>query len=149
MWLYNGKEIDDTKIPAKSIGFIYLITNNVTGKLYLGRKLLTKASSKTVKGIKKKTRKDSDWKYYWSSSPDLQLQVAEHGKENFKREILMFCTTKSSLNYCEEAALYIVGALENQTKWANGNIRAKVFRRNIQKTLAEILEFRKIISDLV
>lgn len=144
-WNFNEKPIDEADVPEKAIGFIYLITNNVTGKLYLGRKLLTKAGTKVVAGTKKKIRKDSDWKEYWSSSPDLQLQIVEHGKENFKREILMFATTKSSLNYMEEMALHIVGALESD-KWANGNIRAKVFRRNLQKTLTEISEFRVLLK---
>ena len=90
MWMFEGKEISDDVVPAKAIGFVYLITQTSTGKRYIGRKLLTKAATKTVKGVKKKIRKDSGWKDYWSSSPDLLEYIKEHGTSDFTREILVF-----------------------------------------------------------
>ena len=57
-WLYQGKEFinDDPKI----FGFVYLITSKIDGKKYIGRKYLSSAGYKTVKGKRKKVRKESD-----------------------------------------------------------------------------------------
>lgn len=127
-WMYKGKEVtslDD--VPKKAVGFIYIITQKSTGKKYIGKKLLTKSSRKTVSGKVKKTRTESDWKDYWSSSPTLKDYIKEHGTDDFTREILVFATSKGSMVYCEEFALYMVGALESDS-WFNENIRAKVYR---------------------
>lgn len=127
-WMYKGKEVASLNdVPKKAVGFIYLITQKSTGKKYIGKKLLTKSSRKTVAGKVKKTRAESDWKDYWSSSPTLKDYIKEHGTDDFTREILVFATSKGSMVYCEEFALYMVGALESDS-WFNENIRAKVYR---------------------
>lgn len=130
MWQYQNKELEQEQIPEKAIGFIYFMKNLKTGRKYLGRKLLTKAAYKTVKGIKKSIRKESDWKDYYSSSPELLKDVEEIGKENFQRTILFFCESKALLNYFEEKLQMIYGVLEDE-KWYNSNIRSKHFKRNI------------------
>jgi hypothetical protein len=145
MWLYKCKELEDADIPTKAIGFIYLITQISTGKFYIGRKLLTAASSKTVNGKKKKTRKDSGWRDYWSSSPKIKEWIDESGTDDFKREILMFVTSKGMLAYAEEMALYSVGALESD-KWINDNIRSKVYRTWCKP--AEAQELRGVLKSL-
>lgn len=128
MWLYDGKELQDEQIPEKSIGFIYLITQKSTGRKYIGRKLLTSAAGKKKVGNRvKKQRKESDWRDYWSSSPDLKEYIKEHGTDDFTREILTFVTSKGSLAAAEEMALYMVGALESDVWW-NNNIRSKIYR---------------------
>ena len=129
-WLYKGEELTDDKIPDKAFGFIYLITDLTDGRRYIGRKLLTRAARKQVKGKVKKIRKESDWRDYWSSSPYLIEHIEEHGFENFTREILMFAPNKAQLNYLEEKFLYMVGALESD-EWFNSNIRSKMYKRNI------------------
>ena len=130
MWVYeNSTEFD---IPPKAIGFIYLITQISTGKKYIGRKMLTKAATKTVKGVKKKLRVESDWKDYWSSSPELKELIEQVGTQDFTREILSFVSSKGQLAYGEELALYMVGALESD-KWFNNNIRSKVYRTWVKR----------------
>ncbi len=131
-WKFNGKSVTDEVIPEKAIGFIYIIRQVSNGKKYIGRKMLTSASTKMINGKKKKIRKESDWKSYWSSSPFLKAYIAENGDEDFTREILVFCTSKGSMAYCEEYALYSVGALES-TDWLNENIRAKIYRSWVKK----------------
>lgn len=126
-WKFKGKDISDDEIPEKSIGFIYIITQISTGKKYIGKKLLQFSSTKTVKGVKKKIKKSSGWQSYWSSSPTLLEYIAEHGTDDFKKEILVFCSSKGSLLYNEELALYTVGALESDEYW-NNNIRSKIYR---------------------
>lgn len=126
-WLYHGKELNEKEIPDGAIGFIYIIRQISTGKKYIGRKLLTSAATKTINGKKKKIRKESDWKNYWSSSPKIKEWIKEGGTEDFTREILQFVSSKGALAYCEEMALYQVGALESDD-WINDNIRSKVYR---------------------
>ena len=35
-WLYNNELL--TEVPSKAFGFVYMITNTLTGKMYIGRK---------------------------------------------------------------------------------------------------------------
>lgn len=98
-WLINGNLLKEEDIPEKAIGFIYIITNLITDRKYIGRKLLTKAAIKTVNGKKKKCRKESDWKNYYGSCKELHEDIEKIGKDNFKRELLVFCNTVATLNY--------------------------------------------------
>jgi hypothetical protein len=130
-WIFNGLPITAEAIPAKSIGFLYKITNINTGEWYVGRKLLTKAGTRVVKGKKKKVRLESDWKDYWSSN-DLIKSMAKEDPNNFKREILLFVPTLGAMAYSEEYLLYKSGALFDP-KCYNGNIRAKIMRNWFDK----------------
>jgi len=85
-------------------GFIYIITNNVNGRRYIGKKqCVSRVKRKPLKG---KTRnridhKESDWKTYTGSSKELNEDIAKHGKENFTFEILEWCGSKWELGYKE------------------------------------------------
>jgi Putative endonuclease segE, GIY-YIG domain len=134
-WIYEGKEIDVIDIPDDAIGFMYCITNQLDGKRYIGKKLLTRASTKQVKGKKVKIRVESDWREYYSSSPyiiELLTVAKADGVEIFKREILMFAKSKGELNYFEEACQYKLGVLETDT-WMNANIRSRIFKKHVMK----------------
>lgn len=101
-WYYKGKEI--TTIPAEFAGFVYLITNNLNGRKYVGKKLAVKKVTKQP--LKGKTRKrveykESDWKDYYGSSTELLQDIANYGTEHFTREIIHLCRTKGELNYKE------------------------------------------------
>lgn len=53
MWIYNGKEFVDDDI-GDYVGFVYIITNYISGKQYVGQKLFTRSKQKTIqKQIKK------------------------------------------------------------------------------------------------
>jgi hypothetical protein len=87
MWTYNKVEV--TEAPEGAVGYVYCITNLLTGRKYIGKKLFSfsKTTYKTVKlknGTKKKkkirSKIDSDWLDYWSSSEELKTDV----KRNFK-----------------------------------------------------------------
>ena len=91
-------------VPETAYGFIYLITNSVTNKKYIGKKQMV--SKRTRPPLKGKTRKriefvESDWKTYISSSNELVNDMQKIGKEKFKFEILRFCDNKSQLAYYE------------------------------------------------
>jgi hypothetical protein len=130
MWLYNKEELTDENIPKDAIGFIYLITNMTNGRMYVGKKLLTKAGTKQVNGKKKKIRKESDWRDYYSSSPELKADVSLLGKDKFRREILYFSFSLAVHNYLEEKEQFLRGVLEKDLYY-NSNIRAKIFKKNI------------------
>ena len=103
MWLYEGKEYIH---GGDWYGFVYLIENLNNGKKYIGRKYLTKAGYKTVKGKRKKIRVESDWGDYYGSSPSLKEDVEKFGKENFKRTILRLCKTRGECNYFETKYIF-------------------------------------------
>ena len=144
-WIYHGKEITDEDVPKKAIGFIYMITHITTGRRYIGKKLLTKSATKQTNGVKKKIRKESDWKTYFSSSPTLQALVAEEGEDKFKREILVFCSSKGSVAYLEELALFQMGVLESDD-WENKNIRSRIYASWVKRDEAQ--ELRSVLSQL-
>lgn len=145
-WLYKGKVLEDDDIPEKAQGFIYLITYLPTKQKYIGRKLLTKAHRRQKNKKIIRTRVESDWREYWSSSPDVQKLVESEGTDNFVREILVFADTKGQLNYLEEKFLYCVGALESEV-WLNSNIRSKMYKRNILNKL-DIEEISSVLLSI-
>lgn len=129
MWLYDGKELTDEDIKGY-YGFIYQIDNLIDGRSYIGRKYFTKAGTKQVKGKKRKTRKESDWKDYYGSSPYLLEDIERVGKENFKRTIVRLCKTRGETNYWEAKLQFKFEVLESD-KFYNSNILVKFTKRNI------------------
>ena len=100
MWIYQNHEFTDDKIE-KFIGFVYLITNNLNQRKYVGKKLFWFSKTRTIKGKKKKEKVFSDWKEYWSSSEELKQDVKTLGESNFTREILYLCMNKGTMSYLE------------------------------------------------
>lgn len=102
-WLYEGQPFDSDMI-GDYVGFVYLITNLDNDKKYIGKKWFW--STKKLPPLKGKKRKrtvvkESDWKQYYGSSEEVKLLLEQHGKDNFKREILRLCKTKGECTYYE------------------------------------------------
>lgn len=116
MWLYEGKEFTN---DGDWYGFVYLIENLVNGKKYIGRKYLTKAGYKTVKGKRKKIRVESDWDDYYGSSPALKEDIEKLGKEKFKKTILRLCKTRGECNYFETKYIFDNDAVLNSNYYNN------------------------------
>lgn len=99
MWIYNDEELKE--IPEGIIGFVYLITNKVTNKKYIGKKQFHFRRTKTIKGKKKRTVVESDWQNYYGSNEELKEHVALYGEHKFRREVLYLCKNKSQMSYLE------------------------------------------------
>ena len=99
-WLYNGRLMEASHVE-EYIGFVYIITNLLNDKKYVGKKLLKFKKTKKLKGKKKKMLVESDWQTYYGSSESLKSDVKIHGVEHFKREVIRLCKNKSELTYFE------------------------------------------------
>lgn len=99
-WLYNGEVVET--IDEEYVGFVYLLTHQSSGRMYVGKKLSSSIKKlPPLKGKKNKRHKkvETDWRDYYSSS-ELVQQLVKEG-EVFKRDILHFCKTKGELSYVE------------------------------------------------
>jgi hypothetical protein len=136
-WLYENQPVET--LPEDCVGFVYLITNLSSERKYIGKKLakFSKTSQRTVKlknGTKKKkkirSKVDSDWRDYYGSSPELSRDVELQGKDNFKREILYYCKSKSECSYIEAREQFSRRVLESRD-WYNGHIQVRVHGSHI------------------
>lgn len=132
-WLYEGIEFEP---PEWGYGFIYLIENKLNGKKYIGRKFLTKAGYKQVKGKRKKIRKESDWADYYGSSPQLLKDVEEFGKENFTRTIIRICKSRGECNYWEAKLIFHYDAVLDPNYY-NTWVQCKVQQSHVKNLLVE------------
>lgn len=78
------------------IGYIYLTTNLINGKKYIGKR--------------QKSKFDES---YIGSGVRLKAAVKKYGKENFKCEILYWCETKEELIQCEKDTITQYNALND------------------------------------
>ena len=139
-WYYNNIEI--AELPEDCVGFVYIITNTISGRMYIGKKLakFSKTTYKVVKlknGTKKKKKIrgkiDSDWRTYYGSSPELSKDVAQLGQENFRREILFYCKSKAECSYIEAREQFSRCVLESNDYY-NGHIQVRVHGSHILKS---------------
>jgi hypothetical protein len=139
LWHYQNTIVET--LPEDCIGFVYLITNNITGRMYIGKKLakFSKTTYKVVKlknGTKKKkkirSKIDSDWRDYYGSNIELNADVQALGTENFSREILFYCTSKAECSYIEAREQFNRKVLESRDYY-NGQISVRVHGSHILK----------------
>jgi hypothetical protein len=139
-WYYQDTIIEE--LPDDCVGFVYLITNNISGRKYIGKKLakFAKTTYKTVKlknGTKKKKKIrgkiDSDWRDYYGSSDQLTADVLQLGSENFTREILYYCQSKAECSYIEAREQFRRRVLESDDYY-NGHIQVRVHGSHIKKS---------------
>ena len=141
-WYYEGKEV--TELPEDCVGFVYIITNKLTGRKYIGKKL-AKFKRTTYRVVKlkngnKKRKKirgsiDSDWQTYYGSSPELSKDIEQLGIDNFSREILYYCKTKSECSYIEAREQFARRVLESDDYY-NGHIQVRVHGSHIKGKLS-------------
>jgi len=128
-WLYNGVPVD-SEVLDEFCGFVYNITNLSNNRKYIGKKLLKRTKTRQVKGKKKRTQVESDWKQYYGSNKELQEDVNTIGASNFRREILRFCKTKGECNYYEAKYHFSLDVLEKE-EYYNTWIMVKVHKKHL------------------
>ena len=144
MWLYKGSEINQlTDMPEpQPFGFIYEVTHLPTGRKYLGKKQLISVQNKPLgkkelalltdkrASKKKKVIKESDWKTYYGSNPEIKQLIKEGKQSEFSREILIFVSSKKLLTYYENKFLFINEVIEPHTNYINDNIEGRYFKKD-------------------
>lgn len=111
-WIYENKPLTD--LPENVVGFVYKITNNTNGKMYIGRKYVESTTRKPLTKKQKESgrvrrdvvKKESNWRTYTGSCKPLNEDIKTFGKDNFTFEILYFGKTRGIVNYLEYYSQY-------------------------------------------
>ena len=98
MW-YNIHEVIIMDLLENAYGFIYITTNNINGKKYLGQK---------------KIDDNGKWKNYLGSGIAFKKALEKYGKENFVREIIDVGYSSDELNELEEKYTYDLDCLNDR-----------------------------------
>jgi hypothetical protein len=137
-WQYNGSDFDE--VPKGMEGFVYLITNLVNNKKYIGKKHFW-TRQKNKKTGRRKTE-ESDWKDYFSSSDELKADVKVLGKDKFLREILYLCPHKKSMSYYETYEQFTRNVLMNE-EYYNTNIGGTYYMSESDRIYGLVLKSSK------
>lgn len=134
-WIYKGNPItqDDIGTDPKDCphySFVYVITNTMNGRKYVGKKFLW--AQRTLPPLKGQTRKrkvvkPSDWIKYYGSCKPLITDIEKYGKEAFTREIIELYPDKREANFAElrfQIMWNVLDAVDStgQRIWYNENI---------------------------
>jgi hypothetical protein len=138
VWLHENTKIET--LPEDCVGFVYLITNTVSGRKYIGKKLakFSKTSYKVVKlknGNKKRkkirSKIESDWQLYYGSNDQLNRDIEALGADNFTREILFYCRSKAECSYVEAREQFNHRVLESDDYY-NGQIVCRIHGSHVK-----------------
>ena len=134
MWLLGTTEFTSEMI-GEYVGFVYIITDLTSSKMYVGKKLFS--SKRTLPPLKGKTRKrkvikESDWMSYYGSSEELMTLVENNGPESFKREILNLCHSRGEMSYLEAKEQFDREVLLSDDYY-NGIINCKIHKSHVKR----------------
>jgi hypothetical protein len=136
-WYYENQLVEE--LPEDCVGFVYIITNLTSNRKYIGKKLakfrrttyrVHKLKNGTKKKKKVRSKVNSDWQTYYGSSPELTKDVVALGIDNFTREILYYCKSKSECSYIEAREQFARRVLETEDYY-NGHIQVRVHGSHI------------------
>ena len=143
-WLLEGKpwNPDYEDIPEEYVGFVYQITDNETGEMYIGQKRLHKPKTLPITKTRKrrvKTRVESDWRTYYGSNTLIKENIVAGHTDRYTREILRFGYSKGDLSYLE-----MVEQVERKVlldpKYLNGIINVRIHQKHLSEKLKEELK---------
>lgn len=126
MWLYHNKPFEETLIE-KNVGFVYIITNTINEKQYIGKKLFKHRRNKKLV--------ESDWRTYFGSNKILQEEVKTLGENYFTKEIIRLGRTKSECSYYEAKLQFEKDVLLNPEKFYNDWILIRVTRKHLKSLI--------------
>jgi len=131
-WWYKDRVFESDEINGY-YGFVYLITNTINDRKYIGRKYFW--SFRKKKGQNRRSKQESDWKNYYGSCPELKEDIKKYGRQNFKREILSLHTTLGKVNYEETRLLFVHGVLtesltDGTPAFYNSNVLGRYYRKD-------------------
>jgi hypothetical protein len=141
-WIYKTDKIYDiSQFPEGTYGFIYITNHTISGKSYIGKKVLyhnvkKKLTKKELaeqsgpgrKAITKKVHKESDWLTYWSSNKEILAEIKASGNLAFQRDIIKIVNTKKELTYWETAYQCKYNVLFVNSY--NDNVLGKFFKKD-------------------
>jgi hypothetical protein len=127
-WSYKGRIVNAIEdLPIGTIGFVYMISSIETGEYYIGKKnLYSYRTLPPLKGQKRKRKvtKESNWKEYMSSNPEVQQW------RTYTKEILECCNTPKELTFRETEALFCLKTMEDERS-LNSNILGKFYPKDV------------------
>ena len=141
----NGEIISDiSDFPDNTFGFVYRVVHKLTGKAYIGKKVLyfqrkvklTQKDLKMYEGVVgrkpsyKLAIKESNWKDYWGSNKLLKEVMDLEPIDNFERHIIKTAPNKKLLTYYETKYQFVYQVLENPNEYFNDNILGKFFTKD-------------------
>jgi len=153
-WTHKGRSITElSDMPEGTFGFIYKITNGITGEFYIGKKQVVsirkrKFGKKETAALKDKrmkkyemVEKESNWLDYRSSNATVQMWFHSNElalnedrrsdiNDTLKLEILKFCKGKKALTYYELQEQFAHDVLGDDLS-LNDNLLGKFFRKDL------------------
>jgi len=135
-WLFEGSPFLSEDINDL-YGFVYCITNTLTGKRYIGRKYFHQL--RKPRGGGRRVKSESDWKKYYGSSAELTADRKEFGNLIFKRDIISLHKSKGLTNFEETRQLFLNNVLteamsDGTPAFYNSNILGRYMRKDYFKT---------------
>jgi len=131
-WIFNGTPFLSEDINGMH-GFVYCITNTLSGKRYIGRKYFWQL--RKPRGGGRRVKSESDWKKYYGSSAELTEERKRLGNHVFKRYILSLHKTKGLVNFEETRQLFLNNVLteamsDGTPAFYNSNILGRYMRKD-------------------
>lgn len=117
-------------IEKNMYGFVYVTTNHINGKKYIGQKQYDK---------------NNKWKTYLGSGIYLKRAIDKYGVENFSKEIIENCETKTSLDEREKYWIEYYNAVESDDFYniASGGEGGNTIAGYSEEQLNQYKEFKR------
>lgn len=131
-WTFCGQRFAD---PADWLGFVYVIDNRTDDRRYIGKKLLISTRTRTIKGRRRRTQTESDWRSYWGSNPHVHADRDRLGEAAFRRQILYLVRSRGVLSYLEAKTQFDAAVLMRPERFYNGIINCRINATHVRSMM--------------